>query len=83
LFVQSLPEGVNDLPEQRRPGQDSQPSGAAHVPRIVVASNQPPQPSDSPDGANIRTGGANAELPGVAIDAEKKDTLSARLNMGQ
>ncbi|KAE8739879.1 hypothetical protein FOCC_FOCC014636 [Frankliniella occidentalis] len=78
-----LEEEVNELQELGRPaGSDSQASGAAHVPRIVVASNQPPQPSDTPEGSNSRAGHSpGADLPG-AVDAEKRDTLGAKLNLG-
>ncbi|KAJ1523628.1 hypothetical protein ONE63_001471 [Megalurothrips usitatus] len=64
------------------PAPPPQASGAAHVPRIVVASNQPPQPSDTPEGSNSRAGHTHgADLPG-AVDAEKRDTLGAKLNLG-
>ncbi|XP_034231710.1 uncharacterized protein LOC117639872 [Thrips palmi] len=64
------------------PAPPHQASGAAHVPRIVVASHNPPQPSDTPEGSNSRAGHApGADLPG-AVDAEKRDTLGAKLNLG-
>lgn len=86
MLLQVLEEEVNELQELGRPhqsGSDSQASGAAHVPRIVVASNQPPQPSDTPEGSNSRAGHSpGADLPG-AVDAEKRDTLGAKLNLGK
>lgn len=78
-----LEEEVNELQELGRPaGSDSQASGAAHVPRIVVASHNPPQPSDTPEGSNSRAGHApGADLPGA--ETEKRDTLGAKLNLGR